>query len=162
MNVAEQAELDDFLQRYPETQMLEVLMPEINGILRCKRIHQREFQSLFAGAFKVPITTPFLGIRGDLYDGLDPSLVEGDPDQLLLPISGTLAPIPWVKSPTAQVLAGFADMEGQPAWPDPRNVLANSVATFSAAGLKPVVATELEFYLLQNSKTERLVHCWAG
>ena len=152
MNVADRAELEDFLQRYPQTQMLEVLMPDVNGILRGKRIHQREFAGLFEGTFKVPTTVPFLGIRGDLYDGLDPALVEGDPDQLLLPLAGTLAPLPWVKSPTAQVLAGFADLDGRPAWVDPRNALANALAIFSAGGLKPVAATELEFYLLQDSE----------
>ena len=150
MNVANAAELEEFLRRYPETQMLEILMPDVNGILRCKRIHRREFATLFEGAFKVPTTVAFLGIRGNLYDDeLDPRLVEGDPDQLLLPISGTLAPLPWVKSPTAQVLAGFADMEGRPAWLDPRNTLAHALQVFVANGWQPVVATELEFYLLE-------------
>ena len=151
MRIADKAELEAFLQRYPQTQMLEVLMPDANGLLRCKRIHQREFDSLFEGTFKAPTTVPFLGIRGDLYAGLDENLVAGDPDQLLLPLSGTLAPLPWVSSPTAQVMAGFADLEGRPTWLDPRNTLATALAVFSAGGLKPVVATELEFYLLQDT-----------
>lgn len=150
MDVADKAELEEFLQRYPGMEMLELLIPDANGLLRCKRIHRREYDALFGRTFKAPITMPFLGILGDLYDGLDPALVAGDPDQLLLPISGTLAPIPWMDSPTGQVLVGFADLDEQPAWVDPRNVLTAALEKFTALGLHPVVATELEFYLLAD------------
>lgn len=149
MDVADKSELEEFLKRHPDTEMIEVLMPDINGILRCKRIQRREFDTLFGGNFKAPITTPFLGVMGNLYEeGLDPSLFAGDPDQLVLPLSGTLAPLPWVESPTAQVLTGFAGLDGRPAWVDSRNVLSRVVATFREQGLQPMVATELEFYLL--------------
>jgi len=151
VEIADKTQLQAFLRHYPDTAMIEVLMPDINGILRGKRIQRREFEGLFGGSFKAPITVPFLGILGDLYDGLDPGLVAGDPDQLLLPISGTLAPIPWLDSPTAQVLTGFADLQGKPAWVDPRNVLARTLEKFREQGLKPVVATELEFYLMAAS-----------
>jgi glutamine synthetase len=150
MDVADEAQIEAFLEEQPEIQMLELLMPDINGILRCKRIHRREFPSLFGHSLKVPFSTPFLGIQGDLYDGLDNTLVAGDPDQLLLPINGTLALIPWLESPTAQVLTGFADMAREPSWADPRNVLAASLQPYRDQGLKPVVATELEFYLLAS------------
>jgi glutamine synthetase len=151
MDVADKAQLEAFLQSHPQIEMIELLMPDINGFLRCKRIQRREFDGLFSQSFKVPITVPFLGTMGDLYDGLDESLVAGDPDQLLLPVSGSLAPIPWLNSPTAQVLTTFATMDGTPLWADPRNVLAGVVERFHSQGLKPVVATELEFYLLADS-----------
>jgi glutamine synthetase len=150
MDAADKSEIDAFLEEHPEIQMLELMMPDINGILRCKRIHRREFPALFGHSFKVPLSTPFLGILGDLYDGLDDALIAGDPDQLLLPVSGTLAPIPWLESPTAQVLTGFADMSREPSWADPRNVLAASLQPYHDQALQPVVATELEFYLLAS------------
>jgi glutamine synthetase len=150
MDIADESQIEAFLEEHPEIQMLELLMPDINGIFRCKRIHRREFPALFGHSFKVPFSTPFLGILGDLYDGLDDALIAGDPDQLLLPISGTLAPIPWLESPTAQVLTGFADMTREPSWADPRNVLAASLQPYRDQGLKTVVATELEFYLLAS------------
>jgi glutamine synthetase len=154
MNVADKAQLEDFLRLHPETQMLELLIPDQNGLLRCKRIQRKEFDSLFDGHFKAPITVPFLSILGGLYDGLDDKLVAGDPDQLLLPIKDTLAPIPWVSSPTAQVLVGFADLQKKPSWIDPRNALATTLNKFKAQGLHPTVATELEFYLLEDSDGE--------
>ena len=152
MKIAPQSELKHFLQSHPDIQMLELLMPDINGILRCKRIHRREFDSLFDRSFKAPLSIPLLGIMGELYDeGLSHDLLAGDPDQLLLPITGSLAPIPWLESSTAQVLGGFADMDLQPSWTDPRNVLANVLDQYTSRQLKPVVATELEFYVLANN-----------
>ena len=43
MNYADAAELEHFLTAYPDTQVLELLMPDISGILRAKRIHRSEF-----------------------------------------------------------------------------------------------------------------------
>jgi len=155
MNIAQQSELDQFLQQHPDIRMLELLMPDINGILRCKRIHQREFDSLFNGSLKVPLSLPLVGITSELYDeNLPHDLLAGDPDQLLLPVEGSLAAIPWLESATAQVLTGFADLDMQPSWSDPRNVLAKVLQRYQQDGLQPVVATELEFYLLASGEGE--------
>ncbi len=156
MNIAKPAEIESFLQANPDIQMLELLMADINGLLRCKRIHRREFDSLYNGSFKAPLSVPLLGILGDLYDeGMDREVLAGDPDQLLLPLSGTTARVPWLSSPTAQVLTCFADMELNPSWADPRRPLARVLQRYHKSGLKPVVATELEFYLLAPGDSER-------
>ena len=152
MHVADTSELDQFLQRNPDIQMLELMMPDMNGIFRCKRIQRREFQLFFSGNLKGPITIPFLGIMGNLYDEQIPEAFTGDPDGLILPLSGTLARIPWLKSATAQVLTSFSELDGTPCWADPRNVLASTLEQFTASGLQPTVATELEFYLLQTGE----------
>ena len=152
MNLADTAELTQFLEQHPDIQMLELLMPDMNGVLRCKRIGRREFESFFAGKLKGPLTIPFLGIMGTFYDDDEEDEFAGDPDGLILPLSGTLATIPWMSSPTAQVLAGFAQLDGTPSWTDPRNTLARTLAHFSDRGLRPVVATELEFYLVANGE----------
>ncbi|MEM1114724.1 MAG: glutamine synthetase family protein [Pseudomonadota bacterium] len=145
-----------FLDEYPETQMLELLMPDINGILRCKRIHRREFDILFKQRFKAPLSTPLLGISGAMYDDdFSQELLAGDPDQLLLPIAGTLAPIPWVNSPTAQILTRFVDEARGPSWTDPRNVLAGVIERYAEESLRPVIATELEFYLLAPGESDK-------
>ena len=155
MNFAQPQELDEYLREHPETQMLELLMPDMNGLLRCKRIQRREFAGFFAGAFSVPRTIPFLGVRGDMYGGQDQAVIGGDPDQTLRPVAGTLAPIPWLASPTAQVLTGFADNDGSFCWTDPRAPLLRVLEHFAADGLAPVVATELEFYLLADGDGAR-------
>lgn len=155
MSFADTAELDSFLQQNPDVQLLELLMPDLNGIARCKRIQRREFHSLFEGGFSVPKSSPFLGVRGDMYDGQDPALIGGDPDQTMRPIAGTLARIPWLESPTAQVLTAYADGENSFSQIDPRSPLVRVLGRLREAGVKPVVATELEFYLLEDSENAR-------
>jgi glutamine synthetase len=141
-------ELDEFLARHPGIQMLEVLMPDMNGIFRCKRIHRSEFGALFEGALKSPATQPLVTTMGEYDHEVDPRLVAGEPDNKLLPVSGSLAPVPWLASPTGQVMASHFALDGKPAWMDPRHVLASVLERFGELGLKPVIATELEFYLV--------------
>jgi glutamine synthetase len=131
-------------------------MADINGLLRCKRIHRREFDTLYSGNFKAPLSVPLLGILGDLYDeAMDRDALAGDPDQLLLPLSGTTTRVPWLSSPTAQVMTCFADMALGPSWADPREALTRVLQRYDQSGLKPVVATELEFYLLAPGEGDR-------
>jgi glutamine synthetase len=148
VHTAGQAELDQFLERNPSIQMLEVLMPDMNGIFRCKRIHRSEFSALFAGALKCPATQSLVTTMGEYDHEVDPRLVAGEPDNSILPVSGSLSPVPWLASPTGQVLASHYDFQGRPAWTDPRHVLAGVLARFTGLGLRPVIATELEFYLV--------------
>ena len=149
MQFAERSELEDFLARNPDIQLLELLMPDANGLLRCKRIQRQEFVALFEGHYSVPRTVPFLGVRGDMYRGFDPSEFGGDPDEVLLPLAGTLARIPWLDSPVAQVLTSYT-IDGGLDWVDPRSPLLSVLERYGASGLSPVVATELEFYLLDS------------
>lgn len=151
MDFAQIHELDEFLRENPDVQLLEVLMPDYNGILRAKRIQRAEFAALFDGGFSVPITVPILGVRGNLYDGQEQSLIGGDPDQIVRPLSGTLARIPWLDSPTAQVLTAYVNRDGSCAPFDPRTPLLRVLDRYRESGLSPVVATELEFYLLEES-----------
>jgi glutamine synthetase len=148
MKFAGQEELDAFLSANPDIQLLEILMPDLNGLLRCKRIQRAEFSALFNGAFSVPRTVPLLGIRGDMYNGVSQSEIGGDPDQIVRPVSGTLARVPWYDSPVAQVLISYARSEDHVEWLDPRSPLLRVLDRYTAEGLAPTVVTELEFYLL--------------
>jgi glutamine synthetase len=46
MRFAPKEELDEFLGNNPDIELLEVLMPDFNGLLRCKRIQRQEFAAL--------------------------------------------------------------------------------------------------------------------
>ena len=50
MKIAEKKEIETFLAQYPDTTMLEVLLPDINGILRCKRIPAIELSFFKSGS----------------------------------------------------------------------------------------------------------------
>ena len=150
MKIADKKELEKFLKSYPDTTMIELLLPDINGILRCKRIPAVEFQTFFKSGSKGPASTVLVNCRGEFPDDLDIGNADGDPDKLIRPISGTMAPIGWLKSDTAQILAGFQELDQSPAMFDCRNILIKSLGFLEEMGLKPIVATELEFYLIKQ------------
>ncbi|HET9695138.1 MAG TPA: glutamine synthetase family protein, partial [Steroidobacteraceae bacterium] len=81
----------------------------------------------------------------------------GDADQCCRPVARSLCLAPWLERPTAQVLGTMFELDGRPARADPRHVLARVVVRCEAAGFTPVVAVELEFYLLQRDATGALV-----
>ncbi len=155
MKFAEPDELSNFLDLYPDVEVLELLMPDFNGLLRCKRIHRNEFDPLFGKGMLVPRSAPLLGIRGDFYEGIPASELGGDPDQLIKPISGTLATVPWYDSPVAQVMIGYVSENDEVDWVDARYPLLSVLKILEESGFFPTVATELEFYLLDQGSLGR-------
>ncbi|MGI9293201.1 MAG: glutamine synthetase family protein [Pseudomonadales bacterium] len=150
MTTTANSELETFLQRHPDIKMLEVLMPDMNGILRGKRIPRDEARALFAGNVKCCASVPLCNSAGEIIDDIVIGTIDGDPDALIFPVINTLAPIPWLTSATAQVLVSCANLDGSPSGFDPRNILRRVLGFLHELGLKPVVATELEFYLLEQ------------
>lgn len=151
MNNAKIEELRAFLEKYPETTMLELLSPDINGILRGKRIPAIEFETYFEEGIKAPASICLCNSRGEFAEDVDLGHLAGDPDHLMRGVANTIAPIAWLKSNTAQILSSFSELDGTPTSFDPRNVLIKALEPFYDLGLKAVVATELEFYLIDDS-----------
>ena len=88
-------------------------------------------------------------------EDLDPggrSEARGDPNGNAFPVTGTLAPVPWASQPTAQVLLTMPEQKNQPCLVDPRQLLARLLARFAKRGLAPMVAVELEFYLMDRKR----------
>jgi len=73
---------------------------------------------------------------------------EGDPDMRLQPIPETLKQVPWAAQPRAMVVHDCFDLDGAPTPIASRNVLKQVLARYAARGWTPVVAPELEFYIL--------------
>ncbi len=143
-------ELHGFLERYPDTQLLELLQPDMLGILRGKRVVRDEFAKPFAAGVNFCSASVLLDARGQTYDRIDHGGRDGDPDAISTAVPGSLAPVPWAEVPTAQVLLAMADSNRQPFFADPRQVLRNAMRPLQELGLTAVTATELEFYLLDS------------
>ena len=79
----------------------------------------------------------------------------GDEDRICRPIPGTLCKVPWQERPMAQVLLGMDDARGGQFSANPREILRRVQQRFHERGLRPVVACELEFYLLDGERTPR-------
>ncbi|HUD52698.1 glutamine synthetase family protein, partial [Parvibaculum sp.] len=99
----------------------------------------------------LPCSIQSLDILGA--DVLETGLVweEGDSDRPCFPVAGTITHAPWHDVPTAQLILESWERDGSPTPADPRHALARTVAALEAKGLTPVVAIELEFYLVDRA-----------
>ncbi len=147
------AQLTELLVTYPDTEIFEVLLSDINARLRGKWISRSAIGKLFNGGLKIPLTTLGFDVWGRdpmawVFDG-------GDVDGICDPDARTLAPVPWLQRPTAQVLLSLNEVSGRPCEYDPRAIVRQLTERFSQHGLTPVLATELEFFLFQKECDER-------
>lgn len=78
-----------------------------------------------------------------------------DRDMWLVPDAATLRPVPWASDPAASVFVDCYRRDGSQLSKSPRTVLRNVLAKFEARGWIPVVAPEVEFYLLSPHTAER-------
>ncbi|MDV7270238.1 glutamine synthetase family protein [Thioclava sp. A2] len=147
----------DWLREHPEVKTFRVAAADLNGVARGKRIPARFTQKLMSEGTRFPFSVMNLDIWGE--DVEDSPLVfeSGDPDGLLLPTDRGFLPMPWLDAPTALLPIWMFHLDGRPYLGDPRQALAAVVDRYKAAGLTPVVATELEFFLIDDSgKTLRV------
>ncbi len=145
-------EVKAYLEQHPDLGSLEILSPDMNGILRAKRIPRAEVETFTSKGLTGPGTTTIMNTLGDCCEPLGLGTLDGDPDKRLWPVSGTLAPIPWLQSATHQVLADWTELDGEPLSWNCRTLLRNALKPLTDMGLKVVVATELEFYLLADAE----------
>ena len=143
-------ELDDYLAAHPETRFMEPLIADMNGILRGKRVGVSDLGKAFKGGVNMCAATTILDTLGNTFSSVPYGLNDGDPDASAIAVAGSLAPVPWATLPTAQVLLEMKNLDGTPYENDPRNVLRHAVQPLYELGLKPVLATELEFYLVEH------------
>src|SRR6185503_2981957 len=142
-------ELAKFLEKYPDTRQLELLQPDMLGILRGKRVGRDEMAKPFGDGLNFCGATVLLDAKGLTFDRIDNGGRDGDPDAISTAVPGSLAPVPWAHVPTAQLLLAMNDSKGGPFFADPRQVLRHAMKPLQEMGFTAVAATELEFYLLE-------------
>lgn len=150
------AETDDpvaaFRARHPEIAAVDMLVCDMSGILRGKRLAAGALDKLFKGGVLMPGSTFALDVTGANVDATGIGMGDGDPDYPCFAVPRTLAPVPWAERPLGQTLASMYDDAGRPFGLDPRHRLAEVLDRFAPLGLTPVVALELEFYLLDRER----------
>ena len=142
------AALAAFRAAHPEIAAAEVFVIDLNGTARGKLVPIETLAKLAKGGMKMPASTPGLDIFGEDVEEAGIAIQTGDPDGALDPVPGTLGPVLWAASPTAQVQATIRMPDGSLSPFDPRNVLARVAAQAAARGLTPCIALELEFFLI--------------
>ncbi|WP_416065809.1 glutamine synthetase family protein [Rhizobium sp. ZK1] len=133
----------------------EILVVGMNGDLRGKQLPLSAEKKVWAGDIRLPTSTQSLDIWGDDNDDITGlSLTIGDPDGNLIADRRSLVPMPWAPEGSIQVLATMHEFDGSRSFMDPRGILASVVERYAERGLTPVVATELEFYVIEENWRE--------
>ena len=128
---------------------VEVLVPDLVGNARGKFIPTAQY---LGGALpRLPESVLAQSVTGeysaDHWDFVEPT----DADMVLKPDATTLRPVPWARKPTAQIVHDCYTMADSPHPLSTRNVLRRVLALYEAEGWRPVIAPEMEFYLLERN-----------
>lgn len=150
-NVVRLDEANRFLSEHPEVQFVDLLIADMNGVVRGKRIDRSNLLKVYDKGINLPASLFALDIQGTTVESSGLGLDIGDADRVCYPIPGTLCLEPWQRRPTAQLLMTMHEMEGAgPFFADPREVLRRVVQRFTDMGLTVCAAFELEFYLIDQ------------
>ena len=143
-----------WLDEHSNIQSIRCGAADLNGLARGKRLPRRFAEKLQSDGTRFPFSAMNLDIWGEDIDDSPLVFEVGDPDGLLMPTERGYVPMPWLSAPSALLPVWMYHEDGRPYAGDPRHALANVVNRFQALGLTPVVATEMEFYLVDDSGRE--------
>ena len=131
---------------------VECIVPDMNGIQRGKVLPANKFlRTLTDKTLRIPRSVFGVTVTGQYPDGIESLIPTADPDLVLIPDADTIREAPGFKTPTAYVIADAFDTEGSPIEIAPRQVLKKVLEIYDKRGWKPVIAPELEFYLVSKN-----------
>ncbi len=148
------ANAERFLAAHPAVRAVDLLLPDLCGVLRGKRVDRADLPGVYAGGFYLPGSMFALDVLGGTIQSTGLGFDEGDADRACLPIPGTLFPCPWLGASVAQLQVQMLDHDGSPFFGDPRHVLSTVLDRYAVRGWTPVIAIELEFYLVDPERTD--------
>ena len=127
---------------------VECIISDLPGIARGKAVPASKFAR--QPYFHLPDSIFYQTITGDWGEAAGK---EGfiERDMILRPDMTTASAAPWTGDWTLQVIHDAFDRSGEPIPYAPRNVLKRVVKLYEDQGWKPVVAPEMEFYLVARN-----------
>ena len=143
-------EAAEFLKANGDVQAIDMMIVDMNGILRGKQLGRDYLASLYGKGVRLPGSNYLLNWRGENIPTLTYGTSDGDPDWFCHGVKGTLQRVPWAQKPAGQVLCSMVDDNGAPHFADPRHLVQKALAPLADMGLTPVVAIEYEFYLIDQ------------
>jgi glutamine synthetase len=144
-------DLQTWLRKQPQVRTIRVAAADLNGQARGKRIPARFADNVIKNGTRFPMSVLNLDIWGEDIEDSPLVFEMGDADGILRPTERGFMPMPWLEAPTALLPIWMFRENGQPYEGDPRHALRSVVEGFKAHGLTPVVAMELEFFLIDDS-----------
>ena len=139
--MSEQDDIQSWLKEH-KIEDVEAFVPDMAGAARGKMLPADKFGT---GELKLPEGIFAQTITGNYVD--NKANVE-DRDMLLTPDVSTLRPVPWASDPAASIFLDCFHKDGSPVQTAPRQVLRRVLQLYADKGWTPVVAPEVEFYLI--------------
>src|SRR5688500_4329582 len=130
----------DSLARLPDCELVDLLLPDMNGLLRGKRITRDALEKVYLDGVCLPMSLIATDITGNTVEETGLGYDIGDEDRICRPVPGSLRPVPWSPRPMAQLLLSMENAKGGTFEANPREVLKRGGAQVAARGLTPVVA----------------------
>ncbi|OJF99841.1 glutamine synthetase [Rhizobium sp. 58] len=151
-NAAPIEEAESFLEQHPDIAAFDLVLIDPNGVARGKIIRRHELLTLFRSGRHLPGSILGLDVTGADVDETGLTWDDGDADRIAWPIAGSLVTLPWTSPERGEVRVMLYELDGSAMGADPRQSLVRQIARFEAKNLFPVLAFELEFYLLDAEK----------
>jgi len=148
-------DIETFTRAHPDTQFVDVLLPDLLSTPRGKRLKFDALPAVYDGAFRLPGSIFAMDALGNTIEATGLGFDDGDADRSCTPVQDSLVCAPWMDEGVAQIQVSMADHNGKPFFGDPRHVLGQVVDRFAELGLRPVVALEVEFYVVDPRRTRR-------
>jgi glutamine synthetase len=131
---------------------VECIIPDMNGVQRGKVLPARKFlASLKDNTLRIPGSIFTVTINGEYPEDIGHIIPDYDPDQIMVPDASTICEAPGFTTPTAYVICDAIAQSGEPIAIAPRMILKRVLKLYEDKGWKPVVAPEVEFYLVSKN-----------
>lgn len=143
--------MKNWLRKHPMVRTIRVAAADLNGQARGKRVPSRFADKVVESGTRFPMSVMNLDIWGEDIDDSPLVFESGDRDGVLRPTERGFMPMPWLEAPTALLPLWMFHEDGRPFDGDPRQALRRVLERYEEKGLRPVVAVELEFYLIDDS-----------
>ena len=141
------ASIEDFLKER-KIDEVECLVPDMAGIARGKILPAGRFvDGMKKNGLRIPEALFVQTVTGD-YPRHDTVTDPANKDVYLVPDPETIRIVPWYPDPTAQVICDAYYFGDEPVPLSSRQVLKRVLGLYAERGWRPLVAPELEFFLV--------------
>lgn len=124
----------------------EAIIPDMAGVARGKVMPAAKFAE--EEGMRLPESIFLQTVTGEYPDD-DRAISPSEIDVVMKADPKTVRVVPWAAEPTAQVIHDSFYSDGRPVTMAPRYVLQHVLELYAQHGWDPVVAPELEFYLIE-------------
>ncbi len=139
-------EIRQFFQDHSIAEV-EAIIPDMAGIARGKIMPAEKFAE--DEGMRLPESVFLQTVTGDYPPQMGEAMSPAEIDIILKADPKTVRRVPWAAEPTAQVIHDCFYSDGRRVAMAPRHVLRGVIELYAQRGWQPVIAPELEFYLVE-------------